>query len=194
MEILFVKIVYSLFWLATTLIRLPFSKAIKTNEITISRKTTLEKVLLSLTVIGFFLLPFLYITSPMLSIADYRSNFWIQSTGIAIMPLSLWLFYRSHKDLGKNWSISLEITKEHTLVDWGVYKHVRHPMYTAIWLWVLAQAFVLPNWIAGFSGLFAFGIMYFLRIDKEEKMMMEQFGEQYANYKRKTKRLIPFIL
>lgn len=194
MEILFVKIVYSLFWLATTLIRLPFSKAIKTNEITISRKTTLEKVLLSLTVIGFFLLPFLYITSPMLSIADYRGNFWIQSTGIAIMPLSLWLFYRSHKDLGKNWSISLEITKEHTLVDWGVYKHVRHPMYTAIWLWVLAQAFVLPNWIAGFSGLFAFGIMYFLRIDKEEKMMMEQFGEQYSNYKRKTKRLIPFIL
>jgi len=43
--------------------------------------------------------------------------------------------------------------KEHRLVTAGVYRHIRHPMYAAIFLWCLAQGLLLPNWLAGWSAL-----------------------------------------
>ena len=69
----------------------------------------------------------------------------------------LWLFYRSHKNLGRNWSATLEIQKGHNIVDAGVYKYIRHPIYSAIWLWVIIEALLLNNYIAGLSDLIRFG-------------------------------------
>jgi protein-S-isoprenylcysteine O-methyltransferase Ste14 len=56
---------------------------------------------------------------------------------------------------------------------------------------VLAQVMILPNYVAGFSGLLPFGILYFLRVNREEQMMLEQFGSDYAQYRRRTGSLIP---
>ena len=56
------------------------------------------------------------------------------------------MFRRSHKDLGRNWSISLEIREEHKLVTRGVYSLIRHPMYTAFLLMAVGQAFLISNW------------------------------------------------
>ena len=53
-------------------------------------------------------------------------------------------------------------------------------MYTAFWLWAVAQALLLPNWIAGLSGLVGFGTLYFMRIEKEERLMLETFGEAFG--------------
>jgi protein-S-isoprenylcysteine O-methyltransferase Ste14 len=66
-------------------------------------------------------------------------------------------------------------------------------MYTAVWLWCFAQALLLPNWIAGPAGVISFGIMYLLRIRKEEQMLLEQFGEEYKVYMEQTKRLVPYV-
>ena len=54
--------------------------------------------------------------------------------------------------LGRNWSITLEIRDSHRLVTDGLYRYVRHPMYTSFWLWAIAQALLIPNWIAGLQG------------------------------------------
>ena len=112
-------------------------------------------------------------------------------TGIVVYILSLYLFWKSHHDLGKNWSPTLEIREQHTLIIDGIYKKVRHPMYTSIWLWCIAQALLLPNYIAGFSGIISFALLYFLRVDNEEKMMLEQFGEDYEIYMQNTGRFLP---
>ena len=117
---------------------------------------------------------------PLFAFAHYPSAYPFQIIGIALIPLSLWLFYRSHKDLSKNWSPFLEIREGHHIIDGGVYKYIRHPMYSAIWLWTLVQACLLrtlvqacllPNWVAGFSCIVGFGLLYFLRVGKEEAMM-----------------------
>ncbi len=50
------------------------------------------------------------------------------------MVAALWLFWRSHADLGRNWSQAFELRKGHELITHGVYRVVRHPMYAAIWL------------------------------------------------------------
>ena len=74
------------------------------------------------------------------------------------MLLSLWLFWRSHADLGKNWSVSLEVRQGHQLIKHGVYRSIRHPMYASIWLWCLAQGLLLENWLAGWYALVAFAL------------------------------------
>ena len=74
------------------------------------------------------------------------------------MLAALWLFWRSHADLGQNWSVSLEIRKDHRIVQHGVYRLIRHPMYASIWLWSIAQALLLANWLAGWSAVVPFAV------------------------------------
>jgi protein-S-isoprenylcysteine O-methyltransferase Ste14 len=66
-------------------------------------------------------------------------------------------------------------------------------MYSAFWLWALAQGLLLPNWVAGLSGLVGFGILFFLRVRQEEQMMIERFGEEYRRYMARTARILPGI-
>jgi protein-S-isoprenylcysteine O-methyltransferase Ste14 len=66
-------------------------------------------------------------------------------------------------------------------------------MYLALFVYSLGQVLVLPNWIAGPSYLIAFGILFVFRVRKEEKMMLEEFGNEYAEYMARTKRLVPGI-
>jgi protein-S-isoprenylcysteine O-methyltransferase Ste14 len=112
-------------------------------------------------------------------------------TGTVILVLGDWVFWKSHKDLAGNWSPTLQIREHHTLVTHGIYRRVRHPMYLSLWLLVVAQALILPNYVAGFSGLLPFGILYFLRVGNEEKMMAEYFGAEYEQYMKRTGRLLP---
>jgi len=103
----------------------------------------------------------------------------------------LWWFYRSHADLGAYWSVTLEVRENHRLITHGTYRLVRHPMYSALFLCAIGQALVLPNWVAGPSYLLALVILFAFRVGAEEKMMLETFGNEYAAYMTKTKRLVP---
>ena len=77
---------------------------------------------------GTLLLPILYLFTPLLGFADYELHLVLPGIGTVVIALSLWLFWRSHSDLGLNWSVSLEIRQGHELVTHGVYRHIRHPM------------------------------------------------------------------
>ena len=100
--------------------------------------------------------------------------------GVVLYSLGLWLFHRSHVDLATNWSVSLDIRENHTLVTSGVYRTIRHPMYAAIFLQAIGQASLVPNWITGPFEFFAFVLMFALRIGPEERMMLEHFGRPAA--------------
>ena len=64
-------------------------------------------------------------------------------------------------------------------------------MYAAHWLWALAQALLLHNWVAGPAMLAAFLPFYLERIPREEQMMLDQFGSEYEAYMTRTGQLIP---
>jgi len=66
-------------------------------------------------------------------------------------------------------------------------------MYSAFWLWAIAQA-LLPNWIAGFAGPAGFGILFFGRAAREERMMLQTFGDSYREYMARTGRVFPRVL
>ena len=54
-----------------------------------------------------------------------------------------------------------------------------------------AQPFFIHNWIAGWSGVLSFALMYFLRVSYEEAMMRDRFGALYDDYCERTGRLLP---
>ena len=89
--------------------------------------------------------------------------------------------------------MTLEIRETHRLVTRGVYRYVRHPMYSAFFLWAVAQALLLANWIAGPAGLAGFGTLFALRMPREERMMKEKFGDEYRAYEARTHRIVPGI-
>ena len=152
-----------------------------------------EMLLIIVVAIGTMIVPILYLATPWLTIADYTLPQAAPFAGTGIMQAALWLFWRSHADLALNWSRTLEIRESHSLVTHGLYSSIRHPMYAAIWLFSLAQGLLLHNWLAGWSALAAFGVMYFFRIGNEERMMAEHFGPEYRDYASRTGRLFPRI-
>lgn len=87
--------------------------------------------------------------------------------------------------------MTVQVREGHTLVTGGVYRYMRHPMYAAHWLWAIAQALLIENWLAGLALLVTFLPLCLIRIPREEEMMLENFGEEYRQYMNRTGRLIP---
>ena len=173
-------------------IRAPHGQRSRSVKVARSHKTSLETLLIVLAWIGFFV-PLIWVVSPVFSFAEYQLRLGPLVAGVACLAIGLWLFFRSHADLGTNWSVTLELRQEHRLITHGVYRTIRHPMYTALLLYSVAHALVIPNWVAGFSNLTAFTLLLGLRVRAEEKMMVEQFGDEYAAYSARTKRLVPGV-
>jgi protein-S-isoprenylcysteine O-methyltransferase Ste14 len=178
---------------STIIIRAPHGGRSRKVTVVESRSGPLEIGLLALMWIAGMILPLVAIFTPLLSFADYPLHPAAFAIGVVVLCLGIWLFYRAHADLGKYWSVSLEIREDHQLVTSGVYRLIRHPMYTAIFSQALAQALLLSNWLAGPSCLLAFLLMFVLRIGREEQMMLNKFGEAYSDYMNRTNRLIPHV-
>jgi protein-S-isoprenylcysteine O-methyltransferase Ste14 len=173
-------------------IRAPHGRRSRTVKVAKSLKTPLETGLLVLAWAGFFI-PLIWLASPVLSFAEYRLSLGPLVAGVLCLVAGLWLFHRSHADLGTNWSITLEVREQHRLITQGVYRRIRHPMYLALVLYSMGHALVIPNWVAGPSNLVAFVILFALRVHAEEQMMGDEFGDEYAAYSARTKRLVPGI-
>lgn len=187
------NIVFLLGFIAYVIIRGVFEQRSKHNEKLLSRINSRDRLLILIMAVGSMILPSVYLFSPWLGFADYRLPAFVPWFGAAVMVAALLLFWRSHADLGENWSRTLEIRKGHQLVAHGVYHSVRHPMYASIWLFSLAQGLLLQNWLAGWSAFVAFAIMYFVRIPQEERMMNDFFGQEYSDYMLRTGRLFPHV-
>ncbi len=145
-------------------IRIPFEVKSKKNKTNDSRKTYLERIIIFILLTGTFILPLYYIFGSFLDFANYNLPLWTIWVGVIVLLSSLWLFWRSHTDLGNNFSSTLVIRDEHTLITKGVYKYVRHPMYTAFLLFEIAAIFLLQNWVAGLFPLVSFGLFYVVRV------------------------------
>ncbi|MEM6537359.1 MAG: protein-S-isoprenylcysteine O-methyltransferase [Pseudomonadota bacterium] len=185
----------SVVWLASallmTIIRAPFAAQNRQNKISERFSVLPERVLLFLVAVGATLLPFLHLTTGALSFADYDAKHWAPFIGAGLLVPGLWVFWKSHADLGRNWSVTTELREDHALIDHGIYKRIRHPMYLGIWLIFAAYPFLIQNWIVGPAALAAFAIMYFIRVPIEEAMMRRQFGIDYDAYCARTGRLLP---
>ncbi len=157
--------------------------------------TGLDKALLLLSGVGMQLIPIVYLLTGWVDFADYglpaAASVALGVVGALLFAVGIWLLWRSHADLGRNFAPTLQIVENHSLVTDGVFRRIRHPMYAAHLLWAIGQMLLLQNWIAGPAFLVVQIPLYLRRIPAEERMMLEQFGDEYLEYMKRTGRLIP---
>ena len=187
------EIIWVIGIVAWYVIRYPFERRARRVRIVAGSRSRSDTVGLASALFGLAILPAFYVATGVPAAADHPASAWAVALGTIIFCSALWVFRISHKELGRNWSITLEIRERHELVCAGPYALVRHPMYTSFLLMGLGQVFLLANWVAGISGLIGFAVLFLLRVDKEERMMLENFGSQYRAYMEKTKRIVPYL-
>jgi protein-S-isoprenylcysteine O-methyltransferase Ste14 len=193
MTVLWAKLVWLLGVIGWFAIRYPHDRRSRRTPTKLRSDRACELTLLTISASGMLIVPAIYVFTGWPQFADYQFRPALAGLGSIVFACALWLFYRTHRDLGRSWSVTLEIRNGHALVTSGVYRHVRHPMYSAFWLWAVAQALLLPNWIAGPAGLVGFGTLFFVRVGREEELMIETFGDDYRRYMERTSRIIPGI-
>jgi protein-S-isoprenylcysteine O-methyltransferase Ste14 len=187
------KLVFVMLAIGWYLIRYEYAKRSRRTPVLRSDRGTRETALLLISLTGLGILPLAYVVTAIPHFAAYTlqpAQAWV---GLFFAAASLVVFRLTHRALGRNWSVSLDVREGHQLVTNGIYRKLRHPMYSAFWLWAVAQALLLPNWVAGFSGIVGFGVLFFGRVAREEQMMLETFGDRYREYMARTYRVIPLI-
>lgn len=184
------KIIYFILFLAVTVMRKIFTAKHRRHSFVRQEKSPGDIALLVFDAIG-MIIPMVYALSSWMDFANYELPQWTAWIGTVLFVCAIYMLFLSHAYLGKNWSPVLGIKEEHTLVTSGIYRHIRHPMYAAHLLWAFAQILMLHNWIAGFSFFVVMVPHYLMRVDKEEKMMIDQFGDAYRKYQKSSGRIFP---
>jgi len=115
---------------------------------------------------------------------------WLRWAGFVLGLLSLAFWTWTQFALDTRWSAQLQLRKGHRLVTSGPYARIRHPLYAAMFAWAFALALLTANWI--FVALAVLTIAgTAARLPKEERMMIEAFGDEYRAYMKRTGRFFP---
>jgi len=115
---------------------------------------------------------------------------WIQWLGIVMALVPIFFLIWVHRHLDKQWSIALEIQDDHKLITTGPYRYVRHPMYLGIFTYTLGLMMISLDVLVILFFAFTIWVNY-IRIPEEEQMLIQKFGDEYLEYKKRTGRLIP---
>jgi protein-S-isoprenylcysteine O-methyltransferase Ste14 len=114
-------------------------------------------------------------------------------TGVVLCVAGLAFCIWARFTLGRNWSGVVTLKGGHELITAGPYALVRHPIYTGLLTMFVATVIVLGH-VAGIIAMpFVFASLW-IKLRCEEKLMLQQFPNEYAAYQQRVKRLIPFIL
>jgi len=113
---------------------------------------------------------------------------------VALMAGAIGLFVASSSALGRNWSLVARTRTDHELIRSGPYARVRHPIYLAMLLFLVALAIGLGHWgqLLLASPLFLAGTK--IRTDAEDRLLEQSFGETFRQYRTATPAIFPRIV
>jgi len=118
---------------------------------------------------------------------------WVRWIGVVLAVGSILLLAWVQWALGKNFSTTLHVREGHTLATRGPYRLVRHPMYTVLTLYGIGLTLMTGNWVIGAPVAVSLPLLVATRLGKEEELMIEQFGDEYREYMKRTGRFLPRI-
>jgi len=119
---------------------------------------------------------------------------WIFYMGIFLMFSGVMVRQYAIAILGRFFSLSVQLSEDHKVVDKGPYRLVRHPSYTGILITFAGLGLAVQSLGALLVLLLFFGISFGYRMYVEERTLLSGLGQDYASYMKRTKRLIPFII
>jgi protein-S-isoprenylcysteine O-methyltransferase Ste14 len=144
------------------------------------------RFLLLLTATALVLVPIMDALVPWFEFADYRFRGALAWLGTFVAASSLWLLWCSRRDLRR-----FEGTRLTAPVEVGIHRFVRHPVYTALLLWAVAQWLLSQNLISGGLATLSFIALYVLRVPRDEQTLLEKFGYRYLEYMQRTGSVLP---
>ena len=184
------KLVYFIELVVITLVRRAALRRTAAFLQPLNTTSVLDRLLLYLSSFA-NLMPLVYVFTSWLDFANYDLPAWIGWLGALIFAGSGSTDLEDPQGSGPQLDPFPGFRDGHYLVTDGIFEYLRHPMYAAHLLWGLAQMLMLHNWIAGFAYLVVIIPRTLVRIQNEEKIMLEKFGDEYAEYTEKTGGLIP---
>ena len=94
------------------------------------------------------------------------------------------------RSLGRNLTDTVVTRENHTLVQTGPYRWVRHPFYDAVALLILSAVLIASNAFLLLTGAAALALIW-IRTKREEELLLARFGNQYRAYMIRTGRFLP---
>jgi protein-S-isoprenylcysteine O-methyltransferase len=121
-------------------------------------------------------------------------NSGIQWTGLLLTFAGAILAIFARLFLGSNWSGRVTIKQGHELIRQGPYAIVRHPIYSGLLLSVMGSAIAFGQ-LRHLLAIPLTMLGWWIKIRQEEQLLGQEFGEQYAAYRREVRgAIIPYIL
>ena len=114
-------------------------------------------------------------------------------TAAALCICGVGLCFWARAVLGRNWSGTVTLKENHELIVNGPYRLVRHPIYTGLLAMIFATM-TQQGRLAGIMGFILIFVSLWIKSSSEEELMRKQFPDQYAAYRKRVKRIIPFLL
>ena len=116
---------------------------------------------------------------------------WLRLPGLVLAVIALLLLSWAHRTLGGNFSTGLAPKANHSIILNGPYALIRHPLYLAYFVLFVGAFLISENWMIGAAGLAIIGMLMTFRRVREERFLIERFGDAYREYKAKTGAFIP---
>ena len=116
----------------------------------------------------------------------------VNVTGLGLFLIGVYIRIVAIRTLDKYFSTSLETLQNHKLIKHGIYKHIRHPAYLGSTLLGIGIPMTFSS-LYGFLLMLGLFLAYLYRIKNEERMLLEKLGNEYREYMKKTKKMIPFV-
>ena len=117
----------------------------------------------------------------------------IQYVGLAMIYIGIIIRIIAIVTLGQFFTVDVTIRADHRLKKNGIYKYLRHPSYSGSLLSFIGLGLTMNNWISLLLISLSIIIAFIFRIKVEEKVLIDEFGSEYLEYRKVTKGLIPFL-
>lgn len=122
---------------------------------------------------------------------DVSVNDYIKVIATLLFSLGVFINLSGRYYLGTNWGNNVVIYTDHKLIDKGIYKYIRHPLYSSIFLMLYAISIIYANVLVFILTSVIFVPAMYYRSKQEEKELIIKFKDDYLNYKRKTGMFLP---
>lgn len=121
-----------------------------------------------------------------------RFSFYVL-VGSGILIVGVVIRWSAILALGRFFSVDVAMQKEHRIIRSGLYRWIRHPAYTGLLLCFLGVGIAFGNWLSLLLVMVPITAVLIVRIRSEEAALVEEFGAEYAEYKRQTRKLVPGV-
>jgi protein-S-isoprenylcysteine O-methyltransferase Ste14 len=142
--------------------------------------------------LGWFLLAYQGLPPPMNLVLMPRTD-WGRVIGVVVCVFGLYVTIWARRTLAGNWSSNVTFKQGHELVKTGPYRFVRHPIYTGLLVMCLGSGIEIDR-LRCFLSLVVVSIGFWIKLKQEERLMLRHFPDDYPNYQRRVKALVPFVI